>query len=167
MRGSYRNGRAPRTGFASLQTHIVLDRLHAADGPGNLDRLALRGLRAHESAQLNDALERLDIDFSGLERRFIEYGRLDLGGDDRVVDAKNRGELQSPHQEQDKYDYQYDADDATGTVTPAAGVRPGGNDADEHQDQDNQQNGAKTHGSCSLFCRVLLAAVVGGFRAPQ
>jgi hypothetical protein len=53
--------------------------------------------------------------------------------------------LQAPQQEQDDYDYQYDADDAAGTVTPAASVRPSGQDAEKYQDQDDQQNGAKTH----------------------
>src|SRR5512143_1797986 len=38
--------------FGLLQAHVVLDRLHAADGAGNLNRLVFRGLRGHETAQL-------------------------------------------------------------------------------------------------------------------
>jgi hypothetical protein len=59
--------------------------------------------------------------------------------------------LQASQQKQDNYDYQYDADDSAGAVTPAASVRPSRQDADENQDQDNQQNGAKTH-DLLLFC---------------
>ena len=43
--------------------------------------------RVHESAQLDHALERLDVDLGGLQRRFVEDGGLDLAGDDRVVDV--------------------------------------------------------------------------------
>ena len=53
--------------------------------------------------------------------------------------------LQAPHQEEDEYDYHDDTDNPARSVTPAARVRPGGQDADEHQDQNNQQNGAKAH----------------------
>src|ERR1700680_2733489 len=59
--------------------------------------------------------------------------------------------MPAAHQKQDDYDYQYDTDDSTGTVSPAASVRPGGQHADEHQDQDNQQNGAKAHDLLPLF----------------
>jgi hypothetical protein len=59
--------------------------------------------------------------------------------------CRHCGESQSPHEKQDEHDDQNDTDDATGTVAPALGVRPGGQDADEHQDEDDQQNGAKTH----------------------
>jgi hypothetical protein len=61
------------------------------------------------------------------------------------IHCRHCGELQSPQEEQDKDDDQYDTDDATGTVAPALGVRPRGQDANEHQDEDDQQNGAKTH----------------------
>jgi hypothetical protein len=53
--------------------------------------------------------------------------------------------LQASQQEQDDQDYDNDAYDATGTVAPAASVRPRGQDADKDQYQDDQQNGAKTH----------------------
>src|SRR6185436_14131079 len=51
-----------------LQTHVVLYRLHAPDIACNLHRRRFVGRRAHESAQLDHALERLDVDFRGLER---------------------------------------------------------------------------------------------------
>src|SRR5450631_3107696 len=53
--------------------------------------------------------------------------------------------LQAPHQEQNDHDQQHYTNDATGTVPPTAGVRPDGQDADECQDHNNQQNGAKAH----------------------
>jgi hypothetical protein len=43
----------------------------------DLNRLVFRGLRAHKAAQLNHAVEGLDVDFGGFERRFIEDRRLD------------------------------------------------------------------------------------------
>src|SRR5664279_1059238 len=61
-------------------------------------------------------------------------------------------ELQASHEEQDDHDQQHDADDPAGTVAPAARMRPRGNDADEYEDQDNQQDGAYAHGSCSFSC---------------
>jgi len=54
--------------------------------------------------------------------------------------------LQAPHDEQDDQDQQHDTDDSTGTVPPTVGVRPDGQDADERQDRNYQQNGAKAPG---------------------
>jgi hypothetical protein len=51
-----------------------------------LDRLVDVGLRIDETAQLNRTLEGLDVDLGRLQRRFSEYGRLHLGGNDGVVD---------------------------------------------------------------------------------
>jgi hypothetical protein len=68
---------------------------------------------------------------SGLFEAHVVLDRLD------AADVARHGAvLQAPHQEQDDHDYQHDTDDSTGAVTPAARVRPRGQDADEHQDHD-------------------------------
>jgi hypothetical protein len=57
----------------------------------------------------------------------------------------HRTGLQAPHQKKDDYNYEYDPDDSTGTVTPAASVRPSWQGTHENQDQDNKQYGSKAH----------------------
>ena len=55
-----------------LQLHLILDRLHAADGARYLYRVVDIFARAHEAAQLNVALERLDVDLGALQTGLIE-----------------------------------------------------------------------------------------------
>jgi hypothetical protein len=64
----------------------------------------------------------------------------------KVTFRRYHAKSQTSHQEQDEYDYQYYTDDSAGSVAPAAGVRPCGDDPDQYQDQDNQQDGANAHG---------------------
>jgi hypothetical protein len=72
---------------------------------------------------------------------------------------RHGGDLQPSHEEQDEHNDQYDTDDATGTVTPALGMRPGGQDANEHQDEDDQQNGAKTHDLLLFFSATFFGTI--------
>jgi hypothetical protein len=69
MRVSRQSTRAAATRRRSLQTHVVLDRVDAFDLARHGNRRVLSGRRAHKPAQLNHALERLDVEFGGLERR--------------------------------------------------------------------------------------------------
>jgi hypothetical protein len=78
-----------------------------------------------------------------------------LSGTFRLYDDHQR--LQAPHQEQDQYDNQQYADDAAGRVTPTAGMRPGGNDTEQKQDEDNQQYRSDAHETRSFAV---------GFRLP-
>ena len=78
-----RNGRGQP---CLLDPHVILDRLHALDAACNFGRLVNVGLRTDEATQLDHALESFNIDFSGFQSRFVEYSRLNLGGDDAVVD---------------------------------------------------------------------------------
>src|SRR5688572_8493032 len=84
MRGA-RRGNLCAAGL--LELHVVFDGLHAIDGTrhfhGRSDVLA----RGHEAAQLNDALECLDIDLGDLQARLAQDGGLDFGSDDAVVDV--------------------------------------------------------------------------------
>jgi hypothetical protein len=50
---------------ALLHLHLIGDRLHVADGARYPHRAVDILARAHEVAQLNDALERLDFDTPG------------------------------------------------------------------------------------------------------
>src|SRR6185295_18540579 len=76
-----------RAAFDLLHLHIVLDRLHTADtarhANGRIDIVA----RAHEAAQLNDALERLDVDLGDFQARLTEDGGLHLGRDRTVINV--------------------------------------------------------------------------------
>ena len=47
-----------------LQEHVFFGQLHARRADGNLERPAFGGCRAHETAQLNHALEGFDADLS-------------------------------------------------------------------------------------------------------
>src|SRR5271156_1288463 len=53
--------------------------------------------------------------------------------------------LQAPEQEQDEHNDEDDADQSAGTITPGTCVGPRWEDAKKNQNQDDQQNGAKTH----------------------
>src|SRR5207249_3194891 len=44
------------------------------------------------------------------------------------------------HDKQDKQDDEQNAEDAAGAISPIAAVRPGGQAADQQQNQDNQQD---------------------------
>lgn len=93
MHGARREAwRAP---VSLLELHVVLDGLHAVHGlrhfHGRRDVLA----RAHEAAQLNDALERLDVDLGDFQARLAQKGGLDSGGDDAVVDVLSRTPLRA------------------------------------------------------------------------
>jgi len=71
--------------YCLLQAHVVLDGLGAADSARNLNRPAFGSLRGQKAASLNHAHERRGVDFGGLERRLIEDGGPERGGDDRLV----------------------------------------------------------------------------------
>jgi len=73
-----------------LELHVVLDGLHAADGTRHLDGRGDVLTRAHEAAELNDALERLDIDLGALQTGLAQDGGLDFGSDDAVVEVLTR-----------------------------------------------------------------------------
>src|SRR4051812_32354359 len=92
MRG--RSRRRALTKFARLlETHVVLDRFHARHVPRDAYGLALRRRRADEAAQLDDALERLDIDFRRFEIGLGEDRGPHLAGDDAIVDVFARAFL--------------------------------------------------------------------------
>src|SRR6185312_10281006 len=74
-----------------LQLHVVLDRLDAVHGARHADRGLDVVARAHEAAQLNDALERLDIDLGDLQTGLTEDGCLDFGSNDTVIDVLTGG----------------------------------------------------------------------------
>jgi hypothetical protein len=99
-----------------------------------------------DTRSLSDVASPNEREIECYPKQCSEGGRTLLGGQ-----QQSRGILKAPHQKQDDYDYQYDTDDSTGTVSPAASVRPSGQHADENQNQDNQQNGAKVHDSLRLF----------------
>ena len=50
-------------------------------------RLVYGCRRAHETTELNNALESFNVDLEHLQRRLIENRCLHLGGDDAVVDV--------------------------------------------------------------------------------
>jgi len=64
--------------------------------------------------------------------------------------AVNDG-LEPSHHEQDDYNEQYDTEDAAGSIAPAAGVRPYGQNADEHQQHDDQHNSSEVHDRLPLI----------------
>jgi hypothetical protein len=64
---------AVRTDFETLlELHVIGDRLHAVDGARHPHCVLDIGARAHEAAELNDALEGLDLDLGYLEAGLIE-----------------------------------------------------------------------------------------------
>ena len=52
----------------------------------------------------------------------------------------------SAHHDQNKQDNRNQTQYAAGGVSPRAAVRPGGNDADQQEDQNNKKNETNTHG---------------------
>lgn len=79
-----------QAGSRLLDAHVVLDRLHARDTARYLNSFRDIGVRRHEAAQLNRALECFDVDFTRLQDRLLENRCLDLGCDDGVVDILGR-----------------------------------------------------------------------------
>jgi len=82
---------AERQCMSLLDWHVVFDRLDAFDSARHPDRRLDIVARADETTQLNDALERLDIDLGDLQTGLLEDGGLDLGGDGTVVDLLTGG----------------------------------------------------------------------------
>src|SRR4051812_3987248 len=78
--------REKRSGTDLLDRDIVLDVLHARDGPRNLfgARLFLGGV--DETAQLYRALEGVDADLHRVHGRVLHERGLHLGGDGCIVD---------------------------------------------------------------------------------
>src|SRR5579859_5505604 len=76
-----------------LEAHVVLDGKDAAHASRNRYRFVHVGAGAHEAAQLDLALEGLDVDLGGLERGIIEDRCLDLRGDGAVVHVLARALL--------------------------------------------------------------------------
>src|SRR5579862_174044 len=70
-----------------FEPHAVADGDHAADVAGHIERRSDVCQRTDEAAQLDDAFEGFDVDFSGFQAGLVEYRRLYLGGDDRIVDV--------------------------------------------------------------------------------
>ena len=70
-----------------LEPHVVLDGYYALDAAGNFNRLGNVSSGMYEAAQLNHALERLDVDFRNLQVGIFENSRFHLGGDDAVIDV--------------------------------------------------------------------------------
>jgi len=62
--GRYPWTRRPGVDSPSLESHVILDRLHPLDLTCNLDCLVDVGLGIDETAQLNDTLEGFDVDLS-------------------------------------------------------------------------------------------------------
>src|SRR6185437_13893802 len=71
---------------ASLELHLVGDRFHAADRTSDRDCAVDVVARAHETSQLNDALEGVDPDLGGLQVWRVEDRGPDFGRDDAVID---------------------------------------------------------------------------------
>jgi hypothetical protein len=69
----------------SFEPHVILDGRHALDAACNLNCFVFIGAETHKTARLDHTLESFNVDFGGFQSRFVEYGRLDLGGDDAVV----------------------------------------------------------------------------------
>src|SRR3954452_6180838 len=55
------------------------------------------------------------------------------------------------HQQEDDEDHDEQADASTRPIAPVPAVTPGGQRADQDQDQDDQQNGAEAHDG-ALLC---------------
>jgi hypothetical protein len=70
----------------SLEPHVIFDGRHPLDATGHLDRLVDISTGIDEAAQLNRSLEGFDVDLGRFQRRFVEYRRLYLAGNDSVVD---------------------------------------------------------------------------------
>ena len=70
----------------SSSEQAVFDGCHALNAARNFCCLWNVGRIADETAQLNHALECLDIDFARLEHWLVQDDGLDLAGDDRVFD---------------------------------------------------------------------------------
>lgn len=60
---------------------------------------------------------------------------------------------QPAHQQQHQHHQQHQSQSARGKIAPLCAVRPGRQGTDQHEDQDDQKNGSKTHDSSSLRSR--------------
>ena len=74
-------------GFLSLfESHVILDRIYARRRRcATSTALVISAMEFTIAAQLNLALEGFNVDLGGAQGRLIQYGRLNLGGDDAVV----------------------------------------------------------------------------------
>ena len=70
-----------------LQPHVVGDRNDTLDAARDLFGTVHVRPGADEAAELDSALEGLDVDFGRLQPRLVEHQGLDLAGDDGVVDV--------------------------------------------------------------------------------
>src|SRR5207237_483524 len=70
-----------------LHAHVVGDGAHTVHALRDLHGAVDVGAARNEAAQLDAALEGLDVDLRRLERRLIEDRGLDGGGDGGVVDV--------------------------------------------------------------------------------
>jgi hypothetical protein len=68
-----------------FKSHVILDRIYALDATCNCNRFVNIGVGTHEAAQLNLTFEGFNVDLSGVQVWFFQYGRLNLAGDDTVV----------------------------------------------------------------------------------
>ena len=76
-----------------LQLHLIRDRLHAADSARYPHRAVDIVARAHEAAQLNDALARLDFDTPGdLKLGILEIRSDRIARETRVAQSVECGE---------------------------------------------------------------------------
>ena len=83
-------GRSPRTLF---ELHLIRDRLHAVYGHRHSHGVLDIAARAHEAAQLNDALERLDFDTPGdLKLGILEIRSDRIARETRVAQSVEGGE---------------------------------------------------------------------------
>jgi hypothetical protein len=89
-------------GLSALDAHIVPDALDPLDVARQRNRSDDVLLRAHKAAQLNFALEGLDIDFGGLQVGLIENCRLDPGRDPAVIEVFARTFLRTRLRAADK-----------------------------------------------------------------
>ena len=71
---------------ALFHLHLIRNRLHTADSARYPYCAVYIVARAHEAAQLNDTLERLNFDLGDPQAGFIEDRCLDLSRDDAVID---------------------------------------------------------------------------------
>ena len=65
---------------ASLNPHVIPDRLHALDSTYNFNCFIDIGLGIDKATELNDTFESFDVDFCGFQGRFIEDFRFFLCG---------------------------------------------------------------------------------------
>ena len=68
------------------ETAYHSSRYHAIDAACNLDRLVNVVLGHYEASQLNDTLERFNVDLARFQRSGVKYGVLHFGSDNGVID---------------------------------------------------------------------------------